>query len=421
MSITSSLAIAVILLTLHDPEYAVKIAGTKGTGLESSSAVTHFLILILIGLGLVLYFMTAAERTRFFRVILAALHNLRNAVILEGLEGDPFFDALRARTPRVIAMPALVVLSTLVFVRSPVLDLCVNVICLWQIGLILERVVGPLAFTAVYVASVLAAAVVSLSITTGDVSAGPLGPVLGMYGLLLVTSISNVIQGSNLTIPLKVAKKLAQVAAIFLLYKLTTTGLWNAPALAPLICGLAGGLVIARDVTTSTPQIRRLATAMATVLTVVTLYAVIALHRPVSETVDIRFEIDSVIALENRTVTLYDKEVERFRTGRITRAALADVIEKTIVPELHAVSGRLRALRDVPPDQQPLIASAETFLKLRDESWQLRARALHKSDMKGLRQADSKEQASREAFHRLNDMAHAQNDAEPLDRQPPVL
>ena len=381
----------------------------------------HFLILILAGLGVVLYFMTADERARFFRAVLAALHTVKDAVILEGLQGDPFFDALRGRNPRVIAMPALVVLSTIVFLRSSVLDLFVSAMCLWQIGLILERIVGPAAFTTVYVAAGVAAAVVGLSVPTGDVSVGPSPIVLGMYGFLAVTSISNAIQRSDLAIPVTIAKKLALVAALFLLYTLAATGLWNAPALAALICGLAGGVVVARDVATSTPQIRRLATAMATVLTVATLYAVVTLHKPVAETVDVRSEIDRVLAVEIRTAAMYDNEVERFRSGRITRAALAAVIEKAIVPELQAVAGRLRTLRDVPSEQQPLVASAETFLKLRDESWQLRARALHKSDIRGLRQADSKEQASREAFHRMNDMAHVQNDAETLDRQPPVL
>ena len=208
---------------------------------------------------------------------------------------------------------------------------------------------------------------------------------------------------------------------LFVLYKLTTTGLWNGPELAALACGLAGGIVVARDVNERIPQIRRLATAMATVVTVATLYALIAVHRPLNETVDVRPEIDRVIAVESRTARLYDKEVDRFRRGRITAAALADVIEKTIVPELHVVAGRLRALQGVPPEQKPLIVSADTFLKLRQESWRLRAVALHKSDMRGLRQADSKEQASREAFHRLNNMARVQNDAETLDRQPPVL
>ena len=155
---------------------------------------------------------------------------------------------------------------------------------------------------------------------------------------------------------------------------------------------------------------------MATVVTVVTLYAVIVLHRPLNETVDVRSEIDRVIAVENRTAGLYDKEVDRFRRGRITAAALADVIEKTIVPELHVVAGRLRALQDVPPEHQPLIATAETFLKLRDESWRLRAGALHKSDMRGCGKPTAKSEASQGSIPPAERMARVAECPESLDR-----
>ncbi|MEO5742469.1 MAG: rhomboid family intramembrane serine protease [Vicinamibacterales bacterium] len=362
---------------------------------------THFLLLILVFLGVALYFMTPVERTRLLRVILAALRNVKDAVALEGVQCDPFLDALRARTPRVIATPLLIVLSTAIFVHSPVLDLFVSAVCLLQIGLILERLVGRLAFTTVYVASGVAAGIASLSVSPGGMSVGASESVLGMYGLLFVTSIWSTIHRSSLTIPLNVTKRLAPIAAIFVLYKLTTTGLANAAELSALVCGLVGGIVIARDVNERTPQIRRLATAMATVVTVVTLYAAIVVHRPLNEAMDVRPEIDRVIAVEGRTARLYEQEVDRFRRGRITSAALADVIEKAIVPELHVVAGRLRALQDVSPEHQRLVATADTFLKLRDESWQLRAVALHKSDMQGLRRADSKELASREAFQLL--------------------
>jgi membrane associated rhomboid family serine protease len=388
--------------------------------------VTHFLLLILVLLGGALYFMTPVERTRLLRASLTTLRNVKEAATLERLQGDPFFEALRARTPRLIATPSLLVLGatiyivllalgvgprttsgegwrlvTTMFVHSRALDLFVNVVCLWQIGLILERLVGRPAFITVYVASGVSAGIASLSASPGGLSVGASGSVLGLYGVLLVTSIWSMIHRSSLTIPLNVLKGLAPAAAIFFLYRLTTTGFGSVAELASLVCGLVGGIVVARDVNERTPQIRHLATAMATVVTVVTLYAVVVLHRPPNETIDVRPEIDRVIAVEDRTAGLYDKEVDRFRKGRITAAALADVIEKTIVPELQVVAGRLRALQDVSPEHQPLVATAEKFLKLRDESWQLRAVALHKSDMLGFRQADSKEQASREAFHRL--------------------
>jgi membrane associated rhomboid family serine protease len=384
--------------------------------------VTHFLSLILVFGGAALYFMTPAERTRLFQFTLATLRRVKDFVALEGLQCDPFLDALYARTPRAFATPALLVVSvvTNLFVQSGLIDLLVTTMCLWQVGVILERLVGRVAFITVYVAAGVAAGIASLSVAPGGTNVGASESVLGLYGLFLVTSMWSAIRGSNLTIPLNLVKRLAPIAAIFVLYKLTTTGLGNVAQLAALVCGIVGGIVVARDVDERTPQIRRLATAMATVLTVVTLYAMIVVQPPVNETVDVRPEINRVLAVENRTAGLYDKEVERFRKGRINAAALADVIEKTIVPELHGVAGRLRALRDVPPEQQTLVASAEAFLTLRAESWQLRAVALHKSDMRGLQRADTKERASREAFHRLND-ARVRHDAETLDAHPPAL
>jgi hypothetical protein len=227
------------------------------------------------------------------------------------------------------------------------------------------------------------------------------GAVLGTYGLLLVTSIWGIIHRSSLTIPLNVTKQLAPVAAVFVLYKVATTGLWNVAELAAVACGLVGGIVIARDLNEHVPQTRRLATAMATIVAVVGLYAAIVLHRPPNDTVNVRSEIERLIAVESRTADLYEKEVDRFRKGRSTVETLTDVIEKTIVPELHVVALRLRALQEVPLEDQRLIAAAERFLKLRNESWRLRAAALHTSDLPGLRKADIKEEASREAFHQL--------------------
>lgn len=364
---------------------------------------THFLLLILIFFGVALYFMSGSERSRFLQATLAALRTAKETVTLQGLQNEPFFAALRARTPRVVATPVLIVLSSITFpfFRSPVLDVFISAVCLFQIGVILERVVGRAAFVMVYVASGVAAGVAGLSLSAGRFSVAASGAVLGMYGLLFVTSLSTMMRGPSLAIPLNVATRMAPVAVVFVLYKLMTTGFGNVAAVAPLVCGLVGGIVVARDVNERIPRIRGLAKAMATVVVVVALYAAIGLYRPVKQTVDVRAEIDHVIAVEDRTASIYEKEVVRFRKGRITTAVLVEVIDRAIVPELRAVAGRLRALESVSPAQQRMIAAAETFLKMRAESWQLRAAALHNSDMKALRNADSKEQASREAFNRL--------------------
>jgi hypothetical protein len=134
---------------------------------------------------------------------------------------------------------------------------------------------------------------------------------------------------------------------------------------------------------------------------IASVYSLVAVHRPVGTTTDVRPVLERVIAVEYHTAGLYDQAVDRFRKGRLTAKALAEMIDQTIVPELQTVSARLRALQDVAPNDRPLVATIEEFLKLRDESWRLRAAALHHSDLVALREADSKERASLEALQRI--------------------
>jgi len=67
---------------------------------------------------------------------------------------------------------------------------------------------------------------------------------------------------------------------------------------------------------------------------------------------------------------------------RITAEALAQLIDRTIVPELHAAEARLKELDRVPHEHQPLVAGAEEYFRLRDASWRLRVEGLQKA--KGL-------------------------------------
>ena len=53
-----------------------------------------------------------------------------------------------------------------------------------------------------------------------------------------------------------------------------------------------------------------------------------------------------------------------------------------------------------------LVARAEEYLRLRDESWSLRSEALHKGKMITLRQADRVERASLDALEKIRPVDH---------------
>src|SRR6185503_738677 len=109
--------------------------------------------------------MTADERTRALRALKTGSRDGLDAVTFQGLGCDSFFNFLRARTRRLTATPFFAALSALVtfaglggtddkpwhlvmviFGHSRVLELVIGTVCLLQLGLILERLIGRLAF-----------------------------------------------------------------------------------------------------------------------------------------------------------------------------------------------------------------------------------------------------------------------------------
>jgi len=381
------------------------------------------MLFLLILAGFALYVMTPEERARLVRAVLAAIRQVKDAATQDHPELEPFRDALRARTRWALVTPVLVALNatvfvymlfgagalsdaetlvgwggnfgprttngewwrlvTMMFVHSGVLQLLANLAGLVQLGLILERLVGPAAFAGVYVASGMFASLVSLSAHPVAVRGGASGAIYGLYGLLLASSIWGLLNRSTVTIPRMAVKRLGPAAAVFILYNMATDDLAGAAELAGLVTGFVCGLVLARGVSDCKPPARRVAAAMAATAVIAVACAV-----PLRGIADVRPEIARVFAVEDRTARAYQTAVDRFRKGRITGEALAQLIDRTIRPELQAAHARLKALARVPQEHQPLVASAEEFLRLRDESWRLRAEGLHTAKLLASREAE---------------------------------
>jgi rhomboid protease GluP len=284
-------------------------------------------------------------------------------------------------------------LVTAMFVHSGFWHLVVNIAGLVQLGIMLERLVGHFAFAALYFAAGVFAGVVSLFASPLTVSAGASGAIFGVYGLLIASVIWGMVHRSPVTIRLEALKPLAPAAAVFMLYAAATG---HGGELAGLLTGLVCGLVLTRDVSDRKPPARRIAITAGAMLAIAAVFAV-----PLRGMCDARPEIAAVIAFEDRTARAYHTMVEQFKLGAINAETLARAIEKTIVPELQAVLTRVKALERVPPVQRPLVSSAEEYLRLRDQSWRLRAEGLRKASMRTLRKADDSEHTSLEAFEQL--------------------
>jgi membrane associated rhomboid family serine protease len=384
-----------------------------------------------------LYVMKPAERIALLRRAVDLTQNAaRAAAARKASKGDPFEEALRTRTERVLIVPALAAANVVVFLAMLVgsgsfsdpetlirwganfgprttnaewgrmldslfvhvgpLHLFATLAGLVQAGIIMERLVGYVTFSAVYVMAGFLGSVVSLWLHPLDVSVGASGAVFGIYGFLAASSVWGMRSAKGVVIPLQTLRTFAPAAAIFILYSAVGGGLPVEAHVAGLLTGFVSGLLLAKDLGERTPAPRL---AMKAVGATFVLAALVAI--PLHGITDVRPEIEWIVRLETGTAARYEAAVERFRRGLISAKELAQEIERNIVPEIESARARILALGGVPREHRTLLEGAEQFLELRDKCWRLRAEALEQGNMAALREADQVEMSSLETLEAI--------------------
>ena len=385
--------------------------------------------------GATWYFLTPMERWRFRRAAAAGIKQFRR-LFDEWQTTDPLTDVLRERTRWVIVVPALVVACVVMYVKylfdtavltqperlvswganfaprttnqewwrlaasacvhGSILSLAVNVGALLTAGRVLERLVGPLTFAAVYLASAVLSAVACLWLSPVGVTTGASGAIFGMYGLLLACWMWGTFQRATTTVRLTTVKRIAIPAAIFVLYHLASGDLPVRAEVAGLVVGFGSGLALTRNAAVQKPANKRLAMAV-----LASAFFTIVFAEPLRGLTDARPEIARVIQSEERAVAMYDAAVAKFRRGWVTGRELVTLIDKTIVPDLEVAIRRVGALARVPQEHREMVTTAQKYLRLLEDAWRFRARAVSKSNGAMLREADRREQMARAAYGEL--------------------
>jgi membrane associated rhomboid family serine protease len=396
-----------------------------------------YVFLLAIALVIAFRSTTAAERRKHWRSFLVVVDRMLIRAHAWWLEIEPFRISLRARTRIAPVTPLITVVNiavmvglfvhpqllndpdplvswgasvgprtangewwrllTTVFVHANVLDLLVNLLAFIPLGLLLERIVGPMAFTAVYLTAGIFSSLFMLSAFPITVATGAAGAVAGVYAFMMAVLVWGISQRPRLFLPVITLKWLALCGGLFVAYAWVTGT--AAVVLVGFTTGLLAGAVVSRGVNTRrTPWVRVTATVAA--MSCVAIVTAV----PLRGITDARRDIQAIVETEARTSAAFKTALLDFTEGRMTDKALADVIDRVVVPELDYVGERLSLVdrQMVPAEQRPLLAAAEEYLKLRDESWTLRANALRSGKMSILWVADRKETQSLEALSRVN-------------------
>jgi membrane associated rhomboid family serine protease len=413
-----------------------------------------FLILLVVLVAFVYRITSPEERAKYLDIARDVIAQLRAAAARPRPAADAFRAALRARTPRLFITPAIAAINVILFacllfgagaigdpdtlvswgasvgprttngewwrlltstfVHIGVLHLLVSIAILMQLGAILERLAGRMTFAAAYLSAGVCAGLIDLSSHPVAVSVGASGAIFGLYGLLLASLIYQLVFNRrrpapapdpelpselhveadaeqsaepDVRIPLIEMKRLAIGATLFIVYA-ALSGLASAADLTGLVVGLGYGLVLVRR-NAEQPTMRRVLVVVGVASVIAVAFAI-----PLRHIADVKPELARVIAAEEHTAATYQAALDAFKKGRTTADALAQLAERTIIPELQGVDTRLAALNNVPPEHQPIVADAHEFLRLRYESWRLRAAAIRRTNTGSRRASGDPQDAS---------------------------
>lgn len=137
-------------------------------------------------------------------------------------------------------------LITAAFVHIGIIHIALNMWCLWSLGRLLERLLGPATTIGIYLITALGASLLSLSWDPMRMSAGASGAIFGIAGTLIP-----VLYHGKLNLPRENIRKLlgyvVRFSLINLIYGAVRSHTNNMAHLGGLVAGLAAGFFLARS------------------------------------------------------------------------------------------------------------------------------------------------------------------------------
>jgi membrane associated rhomboid family serine protease len=274
-------------------------------------------------------------------------------------------------------------LGTNVFVHLGVIHLLANMAALLSSGAVVERLFGPLAFAALYLAAGITGSLASTVIHPLVVSAGASGAIFGVYGALGALVLLQ--RGA---IPSVVLSKLGGVAGSFIVYNIlfgaAHAGIDNIAHLGGLIGGAAAGALLIRPLIPGRSEAAGRPALVAAGSLALGLGAALVLPRPLSyESIVRDFEKGEEAALAP-----YNVAVGQLGRHEIGMEDVANQIELGILPgwrktraALERQTGQFLARpKDAPPKLQLALELLDQTAVAREEGWTQMVVALRAGD-----------------------------------------
>jgi rhomboid protease GluP len=346
------------------------------------------------------------------------------------------YRSLRETTPRLIVMPALLVINIVVFalmvikgvsIMSPgiddllnwgadfgplttggeywrlltctfvhigVLHLAFNMWVLWDLGRLVERMVGNVGFACLYFVTGLLASVCSVWMNPMLVSAGASGAVFGVAGALvgIITVDRGVIPAARLA---RLRRSVGIFVAYNIVYGFTQPNIDQAAHVGGLIAGVLCGLLFAKATgRQGVPYRLRRILALVAVGAIAIPSLAMALPR---DTAEAQKALDEFVVVEGRVLD----DIREANKRGLNDADFAALLQMKIIPDWTAAREQLDALANLPESFQKRVDVIRAYASAREEGWRMLVEAIQEDDPQLAKLAGAKQQHAEELLTEL--------------------
>jgi len=286
-------------------------------------------------------------------------------------------------------------LVTNVFVHIGLVHVAMNMIGLWQMGPLVERLLGNRGFLAVYFFSGVCGSLASVLWNPFVVSAGASGAVFGVYGGLLAFLLRH--RGS---IPAPVLQPLMRSTLIFVglnvVFGFQVKGIDLAAHAGGFVGGFAATLAVGMPLHA---RLGRAALVREGALLALTVALVFVVPGRLPRVPDLQAELTAFDAVERTAIATYNDALKPGK--RLSDVEIARAIDEKVLPPWQQFADRwqqVTRLPRLPSANKEQFTKIARYMDLRGRGWAMFSEALRTNDQKKADEAVALQKESERVF-----------------------
>lgn len=250
-----------------------------------------------------------------------------------------------------------------------------NLWMLWSVGRIVESREGNLSFALLYFVSAIGGSIASLAWDPTVVTGGGSGALLGVCGAFMAHLFTR-----RIVVPAEILSQLKRVMIAFLVYVVFgffVQGIDNAMHVGGLGSGFVCGLLLRPiEMETARTYLARITLAGGVAAGLLSACVWMLPAAPL----DIHAEYAQFLVAERKLIDEYGQLAGRFKAKELSDAAMADEVERNILPRWSILRRQTESWHDAPLVNIDFVSHLSKTMRIREEAWPLLIDGLRQQD-----------------------------------------